>query len=80
MPVTVRLFAVYAEKFGKSQIDLEMGRDATVADVVSALSGYHGASSLPVSPLAAVNCVYATPLTPVHDGDEVALIPPVAGG
>jgi len=31
-------------------------------------------------PLVAVNCSYASKGTAVRDGDEVALIPPVAGG
>jgi molybdopterin converting factor small subunit len=78
--VTVRLFAVYAEKFGKSKIDLELGDHATVADVLRGLEPLPGSSVLPPSPLVAVNCVYATAATAISDGDEVALIPPVAGG
>ena len=80
MTVTVRLFAVYAEKFGKSQIDIDVGESATVGDVLRGLAKYSGSSALPPSPLVAVNCVYATAATPVNDGDEVAIIPPVAGG
>lgn len=80
MTVTVRLFAVYAEKFGKSQIDIDVGESATVGDVLRGLAKYSGSSALPPSPLVAVNCVYATAVTPVNDGDEVAIIPPVAGG
>ena len=29
---------------------------------------------------AAVNQEFATPSTPIHDGDEVAFFPPVTGG
>ena len=80
MTVTVRLFAVYAEKFGKSEIDLDVGDNATVADVLRGLTPFPGSSVLPSSPLVAVNCVYATSATAISDGDEIALIPPVAGG
>ena len=80
MTVTVRLFAVYAEKFGKSEIDLDVGDHATVADVLRGLEPFPGSSVLPASPLVAVNCIYATAATSISDGDEIALIPPVAGG
>jgi molybdopterin converting factor small subunit len=35
---------------------------------------------VPPAPLVAVNRVYARPEQPLAEGDEVALIPPVAGG
>jgi molybdopterin synthase catalytic subunit len=78
--VTVKLFAFYAEKFGKSEIDLDVGDHATVADVLRGLAPLPGSSVLPASPLVAVNCVYATAATAISHGDEIALIPPVAGG
>jgi molybdopterin synthase catalytic subunit len=80
MMVTVRLFASYAESLGKSELSLDVGNAATVADVVKAVAALPGADRLPSSPLVAVNCSYATSKTGLSDGDEVALIPPVAGG
>ena len=80
MTVTVRLFASYAESLGKSEVEMRVDDGATVADVVRALSAMPGATRLPPSPLVAVNCVYATQSTGLNDGDEVAIIPPVAGG
>jgi molybdopterin converting factor subunit 1 len=80
MTVTVRLFASYAESLGESEISLGVRDGATVADIVKAVSAIPGADRLPPSPLVAVNCKYATSSTPVNDGDEVAFIPPVAGG
>lgn len=80
MTVTVRLFASYAESLGVSRLELHLQDGATVEDVVRSLSGLPGSDRLPPSPLMAVNCVYARKGTAVRDGDEVALIPPVAGG
>jgi len=80
MTVTVRLFASYAEIIGKSEIEMTVGNGATVGDVVRSIREAPGSSRLPPSPLVAVNCIYATSATQLEDGDEVAIIPPVAGG
>ncbi len=80
MTVTVRLFASYAESLGKSELSLDLGVGATVADVVKAVADMPGANKLPPSPLVAVNCSYAATTTNLSDGDEIAFIPPVAGG
>ena len=80
MTVTVRLFASYAESLGRSELSLDLPEGATVSDVVRSLSRLPGGSTLPPSPLAAVNCEYALGSSLISDGDEVALIPPVAGG
>lgn len=80
MTVTVRLFASYAECLGKSAIDMELRDGATVDDVVSMLALLPGGERLPPSPLVAVNQSYARRGTLVKQGDEVAVIPPVAGG
>ncbi len=80
MTVTVLLFASYAEALGASSLAVELGGDATVADVVANVRTRPGANHLPASPLVAVNQQYADAQSLVRDGDEVALIPPVAGG
>jgi molybdopterin synthase catalytic subunit len=80
MTVTVRLFASYAECLGKSAIDMELRDGATVDDVISTLALLPGGERLPPSPLVAVNQSYARRGTLVKQGDEVAVIPPVAGG
>ncbi len=80
MTVTVLLFASYAEALGASSLAVELGGDATVADVVANVRTRPGANRLPASPLVAVNQQYADAESLVRDGDEVALIPPVAGG
>jgi len=80
MTVTVRLFASYADKLGRSEISLDLPDGSTVRDAVSSIGSLPGADALPPSPLVAVNCEYAKPELALNEGDEVALIPPVAGG
>ncbi len=80
MTVTVRLFASYAEILGKSQMELTIPDGSTVADVVRSVNGMPGGTALPPAPLVAVNYAYAPSSRALVDGDEVAIIPPVAGG
>src|SRR5215208_720388 len=71
--VVVRLFAGLREQAGWSRRELDV---ATLADVWPAL----GLGDEPEGLLYAVNREYAEPGRELHDGDEVALIPPVSGG
>lgn len=80
MTVTVLLFASYAEALGVSSLELDVGRSATVADVLDRLRTMAGAAALPPTPLVAVNERYARRDAALTQGDEVAIIPPVAGG
>ena len=74
MRVQVRVFAGLRERAGWAERELEgVGR---VADVWPAL----GLGEEPEGLLYAVNREYAPPERELHDGDEVALIPPVSGG
>lgn len=79
--VTVRLFAQYAELVGADAVPLELPPGATVADAVLAVrrQGANGLQ-LPQRPLAAVNLAHVLPDHPLTDGDELALLPPLAGG
>lgn len=78
--IRVLLFASYADALGTSRLELEVDESATVADVLAELRGRDPGRRLPPAPLVAVNESYARPDSPVHAGDEVAVIPPVAGG
>jgi molybdopterin synthase sulfur carrier subunit len=80
MSISVLLFASYADALGGPSISVDLPDRATVADVVAALARKPGAESLPPVPLVAVNQRFASMSTPVNVGDEIALIPPVAGG
>jgi molybdopterin converting factor subunit 1 len=80
MTVTVLLFASYADALGADSLALEMASGATVGDVVSRVRALPGAGRLPAEPLVAVNETYAKRDRVLAAGDEVAIIPPVAGG
>ena len=79
--VQVRFFARYAELTGCESTALAVPVPATVADVVAEVRrAIPGAAAIPERPLAAVNMRHVKLDAPVGDGDEVALLPPVAGG
>lgn len=79
--VECRLFARYAELLGRTQVSLRLPPTATVSDAIAALrTGVEKGDLLPAAPLAAVNCEHSAPDRPLHDGDELALLPPLAGG
>ena len=80
MMVTVRFFASYADKLGIRDTRLTLNDSARVADVLSSVAALPGGHTLPPNPVVAVNQVYASAETRLKSGDEVALIPPVAGG
>jgi len=80
MTIRVLLFASYADTLGRSSVDLPVGERATVADLVRELRSLPGAATLPPRPLVAVNHDYAPYDREIGPGDEVAVIPPVAGG
>jgi molybdopterin converting factor subunit 1 len=80
MTVRVLLFASYADAVGKNELTLELDDGSLVADVVTRVREMAGGRALPPAPLLAVNAAYAPASTVVRAGDEVAIIPPVAGG
>ncbi|MBI2892215.1 MAG: molybdopterin converting factor subunit 1 [Deltaproteobacteria bacterium] len=79
--VTVRYFAVVKERIGKAEERLEVPAGALAGDVFQAVVDLHpGLGPMRGKIRLAVNEELVPDSTPVHDGDEVALIPPVAGG
>ena len=79
--VRVRFFASYAELVGRSEAAVSLPLPATVRDVVRRVrEDFPGAGALPDRPLAAVNLRQVKLDARVQDGDEVALLPPIAGG
>ena len=78
--VKTLFFGVYGELAASREDVTELPGDSTVSDLVEALRGPRGFDWLPDRVVVAVNQTYAESGTVLADGDEVALIPPVAGG
>jgi molybdopterin converting factor subunit 1 len=80
MTVTVLLFASYADALGRHSLVLDVESGTTVTDVVERVRALSNDGQLPPAPMVAVNERYASRDCVLRPGDEVALIPPVAGG
>ncbi|HEV2018604.1 MAG TPA: MoaD/ThiS family protein [Gemmatimonadaceae bacterium] len=78
--VTVQLFASYADVLGAPAVELPLTPGTTVQDLLYRIRSLPGASSLPPAPRVAVNRSFATSDQLIEASDEIALIPPVAGG
>jgi molybdopterin synthase catalytic subunit len=81
MKVRVRLFALQRELTGTSEVDLELPEGATVAQAWAALIVRYPALG-PAGTFVrfARNRAYSDAGERLDDGDELACIPPVAGG
>jgi molybdopterin converting factor subunit 1 len=81
MIVRSLFFAHYRDLAGSDERAVELPAGARVADLVARLRTGEGAlAGLPERPVVAVNMEYAALDAPLAEGDEVAFIPPVAGG
>ena len=80
MEVRVLLFASYADAFGAPTLSVTIPDGATVKELLARVKEMAVGHSLPPAPLIARNHEYAAPGDIIRAGDEVALIPPVAGG
>ncbi len=79
-PLTHRvlLFASWSDALGP-EVSVELPEGARVSDLLATLTARAGGRPLP-RPVVAVNQRYAKPETVLAPYDEIALIPPVAGG
>jgi len=74
-------FASYRDLLGVSELGIEVPEGATVEDAVKVVRERGGAfAALPSDPAVALNHTYASASADLSDGDELAFIPPVAGG
>jgi molybdopterin converting factor subunit 1 len=81
--MTVRLlfFAVLRDIAGSDEQQLTLADGTTAGDVWRSLRGtYAKLANYTQPPMIAINESYATPDAILRDGDELAFIPPVAGG
>ena len=80
MTVRVLLFASYADALGASEVDVDVPAGARVSDVLTHIKSLAAGKRVPDKPLVAVNKRYAQGDQQIRESDEVAIIPPVAGG
>jgi len=81
MKIRVLYFAVFREQLGREDDVLSLPEGARVQDAIAVLSGRHdGIAKLRGKFRVAVNEDFADDGRALADGDELALIPPVAGG
>jgi len=81
MRVTVRLFARLRDLAGAAEMSREIKPGGTIGAVWRDLAGeFPALADYERSISAALNADYARMDAEVHDGDEVAFLPPVSGG
>lgn len=79
--MTVRCFARLRDLTGRSEWSCSVDAPATVADVWRALvETCPAADAMSAAVSCAINAEFASMRAPVHEGDEVAFLPPVSGG
>jgi molybdopterin converting factor small subunit len=80
MRLSILTFGIAKDITGSAVLEWPYDEPLTVGELqVQLLERYPAFRSL-ASLRLAVNKSYAGPDTPLHPGDEIALIPPVAGG
>jgi molybdopterin converting factor subunit 1 len=73
-------FGIVKDIFSNSMVDVVLKDDATVDELKTLLEGKYPRLNQLGSYMIAVNDQYAPGNELIHEGDEVAIIPPVSGG
>jgi molybdopterin converting factor subunit 1 len=81
MEVRVLYFASFRDVAGRAEEARELPSGSRVGELWQELArDVPGFSRFPSMPAAAINREYASAEAELHEGDEVAFLPPVAGG
>jgi molybdopterin synthase catalytic subunit len=81
MKVRVRLFGALAERAGVGEETVDLAEGARAADALRDMTARHPDTAAIAARISvAVNLEVVPPEHPLAEGDEVALLPPVAGG
>ena len=80
MRVKSLYFATYRDLVGAGEEEVELPAGASVRDLLEVIRARPGGDDFPAEPVVAVNREYARLDQSLSDGDEIAFIPPVAGG
>jgi len=76
----IQLFARYSELLGAAEISVPSAGIRTVGDLLTRLRSLPGGDAIGSSTLVAVNLRQARADAPLSPGDEIAILPPLAGG
>lgn len=81
MHIRLLLFALYRDLAGVEQLTLEVPDGSTARAAFRSLRGDDPRfAAFPENPVLAINREYVPGDAPLSEGDELALLPPVAGG
>lgn len=80
MKLNILLFGITKDIIGKSKLTYEVPDQTTIPDLVESLKKTYPALQDISSVMVAVNNEYGQKHQTLHEQDEIALIPPVAGG
>jgi molybdopterin converting factor small subunit len=78
--VRVLLFGSYADWLGLETLEVRLPLPATIGSVLDRIRALPGGGQLPAQPLCALNLAHVSLDHAVATGDEIALLPPLAGG
>ncbi len=79
MKITISFFAQSREIVGKSQMEFELPEGEKISQLLNRLQQqFSGLRDIQI--MMAVNTEYVEDSYRLHDGDQVALIPPINGG
>lgn len=81
MRIHLLLFALYRDVTGVQELTIDVAEGSSAAVALAGLRRTDARfAGLPERPVIAVNREYALLDVQLRDGDELALLPPVAGG
>jgi len=81
MMFKLKLFAFYRQAFGAPEVSYEIAAGSSAADLLEDIFRKHPSLEKSRGHVVVTINKIAVPLTDeIHDGDEVAILPPVSGG
>lgn len=81
MKISVKLFASFREAFGSSEVQMELPDGTTAGDMLEDIFQKHPQLERFRGHAVVTIAKHSVPLSQsLHDGDEVAILPPVSGG
>jgi molybdopterin converting factor small subunit len=80
MKISILLLGQYRLAAPANEFELEVPSGATAEAAITLVRNGGNGAIIPARPVVAVNHIHVPLDQVLHDGDELALLPPVAGG